>query len=442
MEYVIIGGGAAGVEAAETLRLREPKSNITIVSQEGYAAYSRCLISRFLEGRLSENELYFKGKDFFKRYNVDIFLNTAVTGIDKDRQKVFTSHRKEINYDRLLIATGSRPCLPKIDGLNLKGVVPFYSLKDIYKIKELLSRVKNAVVVGAGFVGLEAAYALVKLGLGVKVIERCAQILPNQLDTTAAKIIQSDLENLGVEFILDESIISINGEDYVSSVQIGDKSYLRTDLVVMATGVLPNKEPAEEAGLETDRGVLVDEFLRTSGTNIFAAGDCIEIQDITFGRRLISATWLNAILQAKFAALNMLGERRRYTNAVGIQNAVQFHRIPAISFGKTFLELEENNNSYEVISIHEKNIYKKLILREGRVYGMIFVGDIAKAGFYAALIRHKVDVSKYKEKLLDEDFSYAYLKDEDFGEKSPYQRLPSCWKSHNWWLERPLCLGI
>ncbi|MFZ5800971.1 MAG: NAD(P)/FAD-dependent oxidoreductase [Candidatus Omnitrophota bacterium] len=441
MRYTIIGSSAAGAQAAEELRALDKDSTIVVVSQEGHLPYSRCLISRYADGRLPESGLYFKTQDFFKRYGIAGILHTQVTKIDRAAKKLICENAQEIEYDKLLIAVGARPRVPKIDGLGLTGVTCFHSLDDACRVAHSVTFAKAAVVVGAGFIGLEAAYALARRGLKVTVIERCSQILPNQLDATASKIIQQDLEGLGVEMILNESIVSINGTDSVCDVTTADKTHIKCELVVIAAGITPNKELAEQAGLDTDKGILVDEFLRTSDTDIFAAGDCIEIQDISTGKRVLSATWFNAVLQAKFAARNMAGERRRYTGAVGIQNAVQFHQIPAISFGKTLIE-DENSDGYEVVSIHSGSLYKKLVLKDNKIRGMIFVGDIAKSGFYAALIRHEVDVSKYRDKLLDADFSYAYFKDENFGQADPYQAIPACWESPAWWAERAQCMGI
>ena len=441
MRYVIIGSSAAGAQAAEELCALDKDSKIVVVSQEGYPPYSRCLISRYADGRLLESDLYFKTKDFFKKCGVEENLHTTAAKIDRAAKKLICENAKEIEYDKLLIATGARPRFPKIDGLDLSGVTCFHSLDDAYRVAESVAFVKEAVVVGAGFVGLEAAYALTRLGIKVTVVERCSQILPNQLDIIASKIIQRDLEELGVEVILNESLISINGTESVYDVTTADKAHIKCEFVVIATGITPNKELAEQAGLDTDRGILVDEFLMTSDANIFAAGDCIEIQDVSTGKRTLSATWFNAVLQAKFASHNMAGERRRYTGAVGIQNAVQFHQIPAISFGKTLIE-DESSDGYEVISIHSGNVYKKLVLKEDKICGMIFVGDIAKSGFYASLIRQEVDVSKYRDKLLDQDFSYAYFKDENFGQMDPYKTIPACWGSPVWWLQRAQCMGI
>jgi len=442
MHYLLIGGSAAAVAAAETIRGLDKEGLITIVSREKYYPYSRCLISRFVDGRISQDNLYFKTRDFFKRHKIDGILSTEVKKIDRGEKKVILDNNKELSYDKLLLATGARPRLPKIDNTDLKGVYFFHSLEDASLIKEELVKITDAVVIGSGFVGLEAAYALARRRLKVTVIERCSQVLPNQMDTIAARIIQQDLESLGVEFIFNESAIVINGEERVSGVTVSDQDYIPAGLVILATGTVVNKELAQEAGLATENGILVNEFLQTSEPDIYAAGDCIEIQDITSGKRVVSATWFNAVLQGKFAGSNMASFSKRYSIGVGIQNAVQFHQIPAISYGMAMLDTEDPHSDYEVVAIEEKGVYKKLVIRENRLCGIIFVGDISKAGFYAALIRHGVDISKHKSKLLDPDFSYAYFKEYDFSEKPPYKKVNLCWDSQYWWREKVRCMGI
>ena len=444
MRLVIIGNSAAGVSAAEELRRISASARITIVSDEKDIAYSRCLISRFLDGRLKAEGLYFKTRNFYHNFNIQPLLGKRAAVIDRKQQKISLEDGTKLDYDKLLLALGAGPVRPKVGGLDLSGIFNFYSLEDTRGIVRYAKekKVKEAVVVGAGFVGLEAAYALRKLGIEVTLVERCAQILPNQMDHISSEMIREDLESLGIEIILDESLTSLNGLGRVESVTIGEDTDIPCSLVIFASGIRPNTSLADSAGLKALRGIAVDEFLKTEDPNIFAAGDCIEIEDSVTGKRQPSATWFNAVLQGKSAGANMLGEARKYSGYVGIQNAVQFHRFPAISFGMT--QVSDEGLDYEVISHYhkEKKVYKKLVLKENRLCGMIFAGDILKSGFYAALIREKVDVGAYKHKLLEPDFSYAYFKKENFGQTNPYAALPSCWQSPNWFAERSLCMGI
>jgi len=441
MKYIIIGASAAGMQAAEEIRKIDISADIKVFSKENYYPYSRCLISRYVDGRLKENNFFFKTSHFFEDFNIESLLGTEITHIDKNAKKVFTNDNREYNYDRLLIATGSSPWIYDVEGAGLEGVCTFHSWDDSKNIISLLKDAKKAVIAGAGFIGLEAAYALTKKGAEVTVIEKMSQILPKQTDAAAAGIIQDDLEKMGVKFIFNQSISSIEGNGRVSSVILADRSRLQCGIVIMATGVKPNIEIAEKAGILTGRGILVNEHFRTSDEEIYAAGDVIEIEDITTGKREVSATWFNAVLQGKYAGYNMAGSNRSYRTTVGMQNAVQFHQIPLISFGKVFLEPDDEQKGYEVISTGSGNVYKKLILNNNKICGMIFVGDILKSGFYAALIRNTVDISGYKPRLLDPDFSYAFFKDRNFEQYNPYYDTPKCWdeSSNNWMLHRYDC---
>lgn len=427
MKYVIIGASAAGVQAAEDLRNLDPEGDIRLISEESGPPYSRCLISRYADGRLTEDKLLFKTAHFAEDLGLRHDAGIRVVAIDRDARTVSCDNGERVAYDRILLAMGSRPWVPRIPGLDRAGVHTFHSLEDAKRVAVAAEMAREAVVIGAGFVGLEAAYALARRRLAVTVIERCGQILPNQFDSRGAAIIRDDLESLGVRIVLDQSVSAIDGNGRATGVTVADKPHVRADLVVIATGVEPNRDLAAQAGLETARGIRVNDFLQTSDPDIFAAGDAIEIADISTGRQVPSATWFNAVLQGRYAGQNMAGKGRRYLGSVGIQNAVQFHQIPAISFGQTLVD-SDNHDDYEVISTTEgQSVYKKLVLKGNRIVGMIFVGDIQKSGFYSALIRHQVDVSRYRAKLLDGDFSYAAFHDtEQFGQATPFIPEVSC----------------
>jgi nitrite reductase (NADH) large subunit len=442
MKYVIIGGSAAGAQAAEDIRKLDAAGDITLVTAENYIPYSRCLLSRYVDGRLKQENMYFKTGHFFADNGVTGLINVRATGIDRAARTVQLSTGASLAYDRLLLATGAHPVLPKVPGTDMGTVFAFHDLDDAKKILHAAAAAENILVVGAGFAGLEAAYALTRIGKKVIVVERCGQILPNQLDPAGARIIQDDLERIGVNVVLNQSVRSLNGAPHLLSATLGDGSTLFCEVAVLATGIRPNKQLAEAAGLATDKGILVNEYMQTSDANIYAAGDAIEIQDVATGKRSCSATWFNAVLQGKYAACNMTGNRRRYIGAVGIQNAVQFHRIPAISFGLTQIPPEEEDN-VEVMSALHGNVYRKLIVKDNRLCGMIFVGNIDRSGLYAALIRHGVDVAWCRDRLLDQDFNYAFFSDrENFGQLSPYLDTAPAWQAPDFWAVRAREVGI
>ncbi len=463
MQYVIIGASAAGMQAAEDLRKLQPDCSIIVVSAENHIPYSRCLISRYLDGRVygagyskDQPNMFFKGENVFEKLNVKAYLGKRVAKIDKVKRNVVLEDGTDIKYDKLLIATGARPVLPEVCSEHIDGIYTFHDLDDVKAIKVSAKTAKSAVVIGAGFAGLEAAYALAKLRLKTTVVERCEQILPNQLDQTASNIIKGDLEKTGISLLLDTSVAGIErvqparnasrseaGGGTGCRVSLSSGIKILADIVIVAAGIKPNTELADNAGLKVGNGIVVNEYLRTSDPDIYAAGDVIEIKDQVTGKRGNSATWFNAVLQGKYAAFNMAGMKRPYTGAVGIQNAVQFHELPAISYGKTKVDPDENG--YEVMTWHKGDVYKKLVIKGSKLAGMIFVGDIQKSGLYAALIRNSVDISPYKEKLLDNDFSYghfkfSYFKQEDFGQYDPYSSTAQCWDHPEWHSIRSVCM--
>ncbi len=420
MKYTIIGNSAAGISSAETLRKLDENSEITIISKEPDIAYSRCLISWYVDGSLKKENLFFRTDHFYDDYRISPILGQEVIKIDKKDSKLICKNGNEIDYDKLLIATGSRPFRPPISGTGHKNILSFHSMYDAEIIIKNLEIMKNIVIVGAGIVSLEAAYALARRGADVTVVEMLPHILPSNFDPIASEIFLKDLVKSGIKVITSKSIISIEGEnDRVSGVKLSDGSDLKCQMVILATGVRANSEIASNSGLNVNIGIIVDEYLRTNDSNIFAAGDVIEIDDVSSGKRVPSATWYNAVVQGRFAAYNMVGQRRRYTRAVGVQSAVEFREIPAISFGTTQIPPLEQMN-YNSISIKRNGVYRKLIIKGERLVGLIFVGDISNAGFYAKLIKNQINIENIKSKLLKPDFSYAYFKHMDFEEKSPY----------------------
>ncbi len=420
MEYVIIGNSAAGTKTAETLRKLEPNSIITIISEEADPPYSRCLISWYVDESLKRKELYFKTDRFYDDFNIKAILGQRITKIDRENANVTCNNGLTVHYDKLLIATGSRPFRPPISGTEHHNILNFHSLFDAETIAQSLKSVDQVIIIGAGFVGLEAAYAIARKGKKVTVVERLPNILPSNFDEEASKIFLRDLEKSNIKVITGKSVISIEGNNgIVVGVSLSDGSSINCQLIILATGVRPNSEIASDAGLDVNSGIVVDEFLKTNDPNIFAAGDVIEIYDITSGRRVPSGTWYNANVQGKFAAYNMAGQKRRYTRAVGVQSAVEFREVPAISFGKVNISPLEDNE-YDTIINLKGNVYRKLILKGEILVGMIFVGDIINSGFYAKLIRNQINIGKVKEKLLQPDFSYTYFKHMEFEEESPY----------------------
>jgi nitrite reductase (NADH) large subunit len=414
LHYVIIGNGAAGTQAAETIRKNDPLGEITIISDEPYPAYSRCLLPEYLAGERALEAMHFKSSKFYKKNRIRARLGEKVVSISPEEKELHLEKGEKISYDCLLLATGSSALLPAFPGVEEEGVHLFRSLDDARKIKETARHSRRAVVVGGGFVGLEAAYALYKWGLEVTVIEKEPQILPGQFDAKAASILQNDMQAEGLRIITGNGISEIIGPsrwlrlfgNSGKGVILESGERLKAELVVLATGIRPNTSLAARAGVALNQGIIVDGFLATNLPDVYGAGDVVETIDAVSGRMSLSPIWPNAVVQGRIAGLNMAGKRRLYSKQIGMQNAVEFREVPAMAIGLT--QLPPGGEELVVYQPHH-GFYKKLILKDDVLLGMILVGDVSQAGVYAALIKNKVSVKSFKHQLLKQDFGYSFL---------------------------------
>lgn len=416
--YVIIGNSAAGVTAAETIRRLDRSGEITIVDAEPYPCYSRCLLPYFLDGRRDEKGLSIRPPDFYAKLGLNALLGHKVERVLPQEKAVRLADGRKLEYDKLLIATGASPAFPPWPGVGAEGVYGLHTLDDAKQILRQAAGARRAVVVGAGFVGLETAWALYRRGLEVTVVGRSRRILRRQFDATAASIIMREMQAEGIRFLLGVDIKEIVPPSLWQKIfgragcgvilDNGDR--LKAELVVIATGVRPNVDLLAGSGVVVNKGVVVDAYQATNVPDIYAAGDVAEIVDGITGARGASQIWPSAVVQGLVAGYNMAGVKRELGGLIGLQNAVEFRDVPAIAMGLTQPEDEEDRN-YEVLTAFqpERNLYKKLVLRDDVIVGLILVGEISQAGVYAALMRKRAKVGKYKERLLRPDFGYALV---------------------------------
>ncbi len=415
MNYVIIGGSAAGVTAAETIRKQDKESSVTLISDEEFALYSRCLLTYFIAGTINEDKLYFKDKNFYKENDVKTYLGKKAVSIDRKKKSVSLEGGTKISYDKLLIATGATPKSVDIPGIEKKGVFTVRKIDDARAIINMLDSVKEIAVLGGGLIGLRDAYALRQRDKKVTVIVKSPQVLSQMVDMDAARVIASILEKNGIKIMTGVAAKEITGKGSVEGILLDNGERLACQLVVIGKGVKPNTEIASVAGLKVEDGIVVNEFLQTSDKDIFAAGDVAETYDIARESKRINALWPCAIEQGEVAALNMLGEKKTYDGSLSM-NSVDFFGLASISMGITKPKEEKK---YEIISRTGENSYKKFILKDNRIVGMVLVGDIRPAGVVSALIKNKIDVSSIKEKIVDDNFNYAKIMPvvKEFGDK-------------------------
>ncbi len=419
MKYAVIGNGASGIAAAEQLRKLDTKGSITMFSKENCKAYSRCLLPEYLSGGLAEHRLFFRDADFYEKNGIETKFGSVITTIDFKARRIVIGNGEESAYDRLLIATGSIPIIPSIRGLNAGDVHVLNSLEDAKRIEKDAEDAHRVCIIGAGFVGLELAFALIKKGKRITLVERAGRVLPLQLDETAARIIREGLETAGIKVILDRTAVEIvkerslkgNGsykQEKIEGLLLDNGKLVLCDMIIMAAGSRPNIGLLATRDVKCDRGILVDRFMMTSVEHVYAAGDVVETIDTITGKKTLSPIWPNAIIQGEAAAYNMAGRAKEFPSVVSMQNACEFRDIPMISMGT--VDPQEDS---EVLLDHRpyEGIYRKLVLQDDTIIGMIFLGDIGNSGVIGALIKNKVNVKNQKHKLLNVNWSYADVAD-------------------------------
>jgi NAD(P)H-nitrite reductase large subunit len=404
MQYAIIGCSAAGISAIEAIRPKDKKSKIIVISDEKTPLYSRCLISYLLAGTIDEKKISYRPDTFFKENKVEPILGVRAEKIDCGRKEIVLQDKNKIKFDKLLIATGASSKMEDIPGKDKKGVFPLRTIEHAMGIQAMLNNVTRVSVLGGGLIGLRAAYALKNRGKDVSVFVRSSQILSQIIDADSAAIMQRHIEKKGIKIVTGSAAKEITGAGSVEGIMLEDGSKYDCELVIIGKGVSPNIDIARDAGIKTNWGIVADEFLRTSEKDVFAAGDAAESYDITLAENSINAIWPVACGQGKVAGLNMAGGDERYDGTLAM-NSIEFFGMPVISIGIT----KPKKDIYkEIVRKDEpRNIYKKVVLKDGIIVGAIFLNSVDNIGILGALIKNKVDVSSIKDIILEDYFDYG-----------------------------------
>jgi nitrite reductase (NADH) large subunit len=398
MHVVIIGTGGAGISAIQTIRSVDDRCKITAISQEKERPYSPCSLPHFIGGDIEKNNIYRVEKDFFKRNKVKTVQGKQVTKIDSKKKTVLADGER-IKYDKLLIAAGSVPLKPPIPGMGTKGIFTLGNMADADRILKWVGKgAKNAVVLGAGFIGVECAIALRKLGLKVSVFEMLDWVLPKMLDEDVSLEVQEVLEKEGIKFYLGQQVSEIVGKGKVSGVVAGKKK-TRCDMVVLGIGVKPNTEFLKGSKIKVNHGVVVDDRMRTSVKNIYAAGDVVEADDKLRGEKRVNAIWPNAIQQGRIAGYNIAGVEKEYDGVESL-NILDVYGVPVLSMGMSSFELKK----FKVEKAKTNRSYKKLLLKDGKVAGVQMVGSIRNSGHLLGLVKKGVEIDAIRDQLLDEKY--------------------------------------
>jgi len=410
--YLIVGNSIAGVSAVEAIRQVDREGSLLVVSDEEVLNYSRPLISYLLGGKVTEDRMAFRSPEFYHSHGVELILGKRAVGLDVQKRTVTLEDGEVLGFEKLLIATGGKPIVPPIEGLSevREGVFTFTRLSDARAILDYLSRekVEDAVVLGAGLIGLKATEGLVHRGLRVTIVELAPRILPNTLDRDASDILERALLGWGCRVIKEDTIVRVEAKDgAIQGVVLRSGQRIPTRLLILAIGVRPNLDLVENTPINCDRGIVVDERMQTNVAGIYAAGDVAQGKDFLTGQNSVLAIWPVAARQGKVAGWNMAGKESKYEGLFAM-NSVELAGIPTISFGITN---PPEGSEYEVLlKKDERNgLYRKVVLKGDRIVGAIFLGKIERAGIFTGLIRYGVNVSSFKDELLSDHFGFLVL---------------------------------
>ncbi|MEJ2126411.1 MAG: FAD-dependent oxidoreductase [Candidatus Bathyarchaeota archaeon] len=322
-KIVIIGANAAGVDAASAARKKDRSAQISLITKEKKVGYSRCGIPFVLGGHLeSFDDLIVFPESFYKMMKLSLLTETTVTKIDPKTKTVDIkdklSNQQSLSYDSLIVTTGATPSVPKILGLDKKGVYFVRTIEDGQKISKALKTAKSAVIIGSGLVGLEVAVACRERDLKVSVVEFLPCVLPFLLDNDMADRVQKMLEEKGITFVLAEPVEEIIGSDKVNGVRVGQR-VLPADVVVVAAGVTPNVELAENAGIQLGKtkAIKTNSKMQTNLPDIYAAGDCVESVNLVTGKPILSQLGTTAVRQGKVAGINAAGGKSEFIGTLG-----------------------------------------------------------------------------------------------------------------------------
>ena len=400
MRIVIIGNGLAGTLAAKALREEDAQAEVEIYAAEKYLYYPRPNLIEFIAGGLPYDRLFAFPERWYGQQRIDLKPATPVERILPEARQIEIRGGRRVAYDALLLADGASAFVPPLRGADKPGVFVLRTLDHALDILEHLKNHPKVVVIGGGLLGLETGRALRARGADVEIVEVLPSLLPRQLDPRGGGILQAEMEKYGLRFRLGASTDEILGDREVRGIRLKDGAEIAAETVIIAAGVRPNLKLARDAGLSTERGVLVDEFLETDKAGIFAAGDGIQFKGVVYG--IIPASFE----QARTAAANILGRRNPYAGTVP-SNTLKVMGIHLTSVGL----FHPDGGGYEELRFErpDEGIYKKVVLKDGIAVGAIWLGAKSGVNGITRAVNQKANLEKWKNDLFDESFDFSLL---------------------------------
>ncbi|HJM82873.1 MAG TPA: FAD-dependent oxidoreductase [Nitrospinota bacterium] len=395
MRYAIIGNSYAAVGAVEGIRSVDGSGEIDIYSDEPYQAYARPLISYFLEGRVVEDQMFYRTNEFYSKYNSHCWY-CRVDRVDVEKQTIYFEDGESHQFDKLLICSGSKPFIPPIKGIHSNNVMGFKKWDDAKKLQYLATVNNKVIVLGGGLIGVKAAESLRNLGLNVSIISKGPRVLHLILDELAGEMVKKSLSSGGVDILTGFNPIEVLSDDDsdVKAIKLENGDILPCEILIVGKGVRPNIEFLGKESLEINNGIAVDRHMKTSADNVYAAGDVAEAWDLLSNENRVISIAPLAFEQGKVAGANMAGRAQIYQGGVPM-NSIEIFGLSVMSIG---LASQQTDGCEEVVC-QNGDVYRKFVFSDNRLVGAILVGEIDNAGILTTLIRSQNDITKIKEKL-------------------------------------------
>ena len=389
---VVVGNGMAGMRTVEELLKLDPtRFDIAVFGAEPHPNYDRIMLSSVLAGEKQVDDIVINTRAWYEENDISLHTGDPVVKIDPKARTVTAQSGLTVPYDRLLLATGSKPIVPPIPGLNLPGVCAFRDIADVDTMIDASTKHRKAVVIGGGLLGLEAAWGLKRRGMDVALVHLMPTLMERQLDETAGKLLQRDLTERGIAFFTNGQTEEVTGKDRVTGIKLADGRGAPADLVVVAIGIRPETTLAREAGLEVNRGIVVGDNLSTSDPDIFAVGECAEHRGQVVG--LVAPIWD----MAKVCAHHLAGGGELIYTAQVSATRLKITGIDVYSAGQLAAGEDEDEI---VLRDARRGAYRKLVMRDGKVVGTVLYGDVTDGAWYFDLIRRRTDVSDIASRMI------------------------------------------
>lgn len=402
-QLVVIGNGMAGVRFLEELTAIEKNNfDITVFGSEPHPAYNRILLSPLLSGEQTLDNVITHTKDWYEENNIQFYSGKTIVDIDRDKKIVFDEAGQQYSYDKLLIATGSTPFNPPIEGKDLAGIYTYRTIEDVEHMLGVCNdeTQSNAIVIGGGLLGLEVAYGLKKQGMNVSVLHREDILMNNQLDKVSSQYLMQCLNEKGIEIITQANTKCFHGEDKVTAVELEDGTILEADLVVLAVGVRPNIQLAKKIGLDYEKAIIVNEQLQTSDESIFSLGECVQFKNNLYG--LVAPLYEQAAVCARYLCGEETAAYQDSVSATGL-------KVTGVNIFSAGQFQEDEDCKVIKINDEKQNVYRKLVIKDNQLIGTLLYGDTTASNWYQDLIQSKKNIIPLKEYLM---FGPAYFDEE------------------------------